>query len=151
VYADKQRSPRSYGNLWDVAADNLRLIQDLANAWSAAPDSDPLGTPTGAAIWLVAAGLLAPGTPLGGRDHRAILGLRDALREVLSAYADNRDDAEAADHLTYALSPGRATLTVHGDGSVELVSAGRDPYPRIAAAIASAIAAAAIAGTWPRR
>jgi hypothetical protein len=93
--------------------------------------------------------LLPDGAGLSNSEHAALLRLRDALRDVLAARADGREDAEAAARLTRALAEGRLVLTVDPASTVRLASAARASFPTVVAAIAIAIAESAASGAWP--
>jgi len=95
--------------------------------------------------------LLPAKAGLSNSEHAALLRLREAVRDVLTAQADEREDAEAAARLTKALAEGRLVVTVDSASTVRLVSAARAAYPSVVAAIAVAIADSAAAGSWLRR
>jgi hypothetical protein len=135
----------------DAAPGPLHLVQSFANTLNAEPDADLLGTREEAAAWLRGAALLPAEAGLTNSEHAALLRLRDAVRDVLAAYADGREDAGAAARLTKALAEGRLVVTVDPVSTVRLVSAARTSYPSVVAAVAVAIAEAAAAGTWPLR
>ena len=133
----------------DPAAGSLALIQSFANTLSADPETDLLGSRADAAGWLHAAGLLPAEAGLTNSEHAALLRLREAVRDVLAAQADGREDPAAAARLTRALAEGRLVVTVGPASAVRLVSAARSSFPSVVAAIAVAIADSAAAGTWP--
>ena len=133
----------------DAAPGPLHLVQSFANTLNAEPDADLLGTREEAAAWLRGAALLPAEAGLTNSEHAALLRLRDAVRDVLAAYADGREVAGAAARLTKALAEGRLVVTVDATSTVHLASAARASYPGVVAAIAVAIADAAAAGTWP--
>jgi hypothetical protein len=110
---------------------------------------DLLRTREEAAAWLHAAELLPAEAGLTNSEHAAVLRLRAAVREVLAAQADGREDPAAAARLTRALAEGRLVVTVDPASTVRLVSAARSSFPSVVAAIAVAIADSAAAGTWP--
>lgn len=128
-----------------AAPGSLRLIQSLAE-----PGTDLLRTREEAAAWLRTAGLLPAEAALSNSEHAALLRLREAVRDVLAAHADGREDPEAAARLTKALAEGRLVVTVDPASTVRLASAARASYPSVAAAVAVAIAESAAAGTWLR-
>ena len=129
----------------------LGLVQSFADTVSAEPDADLLGTREEATAWLHAAALLPAEASLSNSEHAALLRLREAVRDVLTAQADGREDAEAAARLTKALAEGRLVVTVDSASTVRLVTAARAAYPSVVAAIAVAIADSAAAGSWLRR
>jgi hypothetical protein len=129
----------------DAAPGPLHLIQSFANTISTV---DLLGTREEAAAWLRAEGLLPAEASLTNSEYAALLRLREAVRAVLAALADGREDADAAARLTKALAEGRLVVTVDPPGTVRLASAARASYPSVVAAIAVAIADSAVAGTW---
>ena len=129
----------------DAAPGSLRLLQSFAE-----PDTGLLRTRKEAAAWLRATGLLPAEAALSNSEHAALLRLREAIRDVLAAHADGREDAEAAARLTKALAEGRLVVTVDPASTVRLASAARASYPGVVAAVAVAIAESAAAGTWLR-
>jgi hypothetical protein len=124
------------------AADALSLIMSLADTTRSG--ADPLATREEAADWLRAAGLLPADdeATLSGSEHGALLRLRDSLRDVLSARAEGRQNAEAAARLTRALADGRLVVTIDQAGTAGLASSARATYSNLAAAIAIAVARA---------
>ena len=133
----------------DPAPGPLRLVQWFVNTLSAEPDADLLVIREEAAAWLHAAELLPAEAGLTNSEHAALLRLRAAVRDVLAAQADGREDPAAAARLTRALAEGRLVVTVDPASTVRLVSAARSSFPSVVAAIAVAIADAAAAATWP--
>jgi predicted RNA-binding Zn ribbon-like protein len=132
----------------DPASGALHLIQSFANTLSAEPDTDLLGTREEAAAWLHAAALLPAETGLTNSEHAALLRLRGAIRDVLAAHGDGREDAAAAGLLTRTLAEGRLVVTVDPASTVRLASAARASYPSVVAGIAVAVADSAAAGAW---
>jgi predicted RNA-binding Zn ribbon-like protein len=132
----------------DAAPGPLSLIQSLANTRGA--DQDLLGAREDATAWLHAAALLPAESGLSGPDHAALLRLRDSLRDVLAAHADDRSDADAAARLTRGLADGRLVLTVDAASAIGLASAARASYSNAVAAVAVAIYDSAAAGSWLR-
>jgi hypothetical protein len=129
--------------------DPLQLVQSFASTVSAEPDTDLLCTREQAAGWLRSAGLLPAEAGLSSSEHAALLRLREAVRDVLAAHGDGREDPDAAARLTKALAEGRLVVIVDPASTVRLASAARASYPSVVAGIAVAIAEAAAAGTWP--
>ncbi len=126
------------------------LLLSFANTVRADPETDLLSTREEAAAWLAAAGLLPAESRLSGSEHGGLLRLRDALRDVLAAHADGREDAAAAARLTRGLADGRLVLTVDPASRTGLASAARASYSNTVALVAVAIAASDSAGTWRR-
>jgi len=85
----------------------LGLVQSFAGTLSTEPGADLLGTREEAAAWLHAVALLPAEAGLSNSEHAALLRLREAVRDVLAAQADGREDPEAATRLTKALAEGR--------------------------------------------
>jgi putative stress-induced transcription regulator len=133
----------------DPASGSLRLVRSFAGTLSVRPDVDLLRTREEAAAWLHTAELLPAEAGLTNSEHAALLRLRAAVRDVLAAHADGREDPAAAARLTRALAEGRLVVTVDPASTVRLVSAARSSFPSVVAAIAVAIADSAAAGTWP--
>jgi Putative stress-induced transcription regulator len=129
-----------------MVSDPLHLIESFAGTLR--PDQDLLSTREEAAGWLRVAALLPAEAGLSNSEHAALLRLREAVRDVLAAHADGREDPDAAARLTRALAEGRLVVTVDAASTVRLGSAARASYPSVVAAFAVAIADAAAAGTW---
>jgi Putative stress-induced transcription regulator len=134
----------------DPVDEALALIQAFADT-GATQGADALATREEAVAWLREQGLLAAGSGLMNNEYNALVRLRSALRDVLAAQAEGRDDADAAARLTKGLADGRLVVTVGPAATVELDTAARAAYPTIVASLAVAIARAAAAGRWPAR
>jgi predicted RNA-binding Zn ribbon-like protein len=131
------------------APGSLRLVQALVNTLNLEFERDLLASPDDAAAWLGTAGLWSGG-PLG-RGRRAVLAeLREACRGVLWAHTERRADPAAAARLATALGSCRLTLAAGPAGDLRLDCADHDPFARAVGAVATAIAEAAVAGTWDR-
>lgn len=125
------------------------FLLSFANTLNAGSGTDLLGTREDAAGWLREAALLPADGGLTGSEHGALLRLRDALRDVLAAHTDGREDAATAARLTRALADGRLILTVDPASTVGLASAARASYSSVVAAVAVAVAGSAASGSWP--
>ncbi len=132
------------------APGSLRLIQALVNTSAIEFDRELLGSTSAAAQWLAAAGLLPPSAQLAEPELRALIELREAIRDVLAAHNAGWPDHAAASRLTMALTCSRLAVTVDPAGDVRLTSADHDPFTRVVGAIAAVIAEAAATGTWSR-
>jgi predicted RNA-binding Zn ribbon-like protein len=132
------------------APGSLRLIQALVNTLSAEPGIDLLATGAEATEWLVAAGLLATTSRLAGAEHQALVELREAIRGVLAAHTDRLENPAAASRLAVALASCRLGVAIGPAGDMQLISADHDPFQRVIGAVATAIAEAAVGGTWAR-
>jgi hypothetical protein len=120
--------------------------QDAADGDSG---QDALAFRDEASAWLRSAGWLPADAGLSNSEHNALLRLRNALRDTLTASAGTPEAADAAARLTRSLSEGRLVVTASPGGTVELATAARSTYPSVVAAVAAAIAHAAYSGTWP--
>jgi predicted RNA-binding Zn ribbon-like protein len=132
------------------APGSLRLVQALVNTLNAELGKDLLASADDAARWIAAAGLLPAGSSLSGAEQRALVGLREAIREVLGTHTSGAADSEAASRLTVSLSACRLAPVAQPDGGVRLTCADQDPFARVVGQIAVVIAEAAVAGTWGR-
>jgi predicted RNA-binding Zn ribbon-like protein len=132
------------------APGSLRLVQALVNTLNAESGKDLLASADDAARWISATGLLPPGRPVSGAQQRALVELREAIRQVLGTHTHRAADAEAASRLTVALSSCRLAPAVQPDGGVRLICSDHDPFARVVGQIAVVIAEAAAAGTWGR-
>jgi predicted RNA-binding Zn ribbon-like protein len=132
------------------APGSLRLVQVLVNTLNAELGQDLLGTAADASRWLEAGGLRSAAPPLTGAEHRGLVELREAIRQVLATHTDGRADAEAASRLSVALACCRLAPAIDPAGGVALVSADHDSFARVVGRVAIAIAEAGAAGTWER-
>ena len=132
------------------APGSLRLVQAMVNTLNAELGQDLLGTATDATRWLEAGGLLTADWSLSGAEHRGLVELREAIRQVLATHTEGREDAEAARSLSVALACCRLAPAINPAGGVALVSADHDPFARIVGTVAIAIAEAGAVGTWER-
>lgn len=132
------------------APGSLHLVQAMVNTLSVENDHDLLRTRREAADWLAEAGLLPCGRQLSPAEHRALVGLREAVRQVLIAHTSRQPDPEAAGQLTTALMPSRLILVADPAGGASLRCADQDPFTQVIGAVAIAIAEAVLAGTWDR-
>lgn len=128
----------------------MRLVQVLVNTFNAELGQDLLGTAADATRWLEAGGLLSADRPLTGAEHRGLVELREALRQVLATHTDGRADPEAASRLNAALACCRLAPAIDPAGGVALVSADHDPFARVVGSVAIAIAEAGAVGAWER-
>ncbi|MER7729062.1 CGNR zinc finger domain-containing protein [Streptomyces sp. NPDC096323] len=97
------------GGSYDWRFDSGRLCLDLVATGAGGPGTaDPLDRPEGLADWLVAAGVVPPGTPLGVVDDHWLLRfrqLRTALDRLLTAQLGGRP-ADGALERVNALAAG---------------------------------------------
>jgi hypothetical protein len=128
----------------DLVDGSLALIQSFADAGEIASREQ-------AVAWLRDQGLLAADAGLMNSEYNALVRLRQALKDVLAAQSDGREDADAAARLTKGLADGRLVVTVDAKAAVELTTAARASYPTIVASLAVALARAAAAHRWPGR
>lgn len=110
------------------------LLRSLADAKLDARE-DAIG-------WLRSAQLLAEDAEITNSEHGALVRLRDALAEVLSARASRRSAPDAAARLSRGLADGRLVVTIMPDGTPKLASSARAAYSSAVAVIAIAIAEA---------
>jgi predicted RNA-binding Zn ribbon-like protein len=128
----------------------LALVQAFVNTVSLRESGfDLLGDRPSAVGWFRGAGVL-PADPVvvSTSEHSGLLRLREALRAVLAARTEGREDEAAAARLTKAFADGRLVLTVDPAAGAHWITAARAPYPSMVAAIAVAIAASVTSGTW---
>src|SRR5213593_4229768 len=73
----------------------LRLVQQFLNTHNheLPPEADRLGTPEKAGGWLVAHGLMTPGTEVDEGDRLRLVEAREALRALAMAKQGRRIDA----------------------------------------------------------
>jgi hypothetical protein len=129
----------------------LRSFASTVTTGPGAETADVLATREQAIPWLRARGLMPADAMLSGSEHGALLRLRDALRDALTAHAGGPGapgGPEIAARLTRALADGRLVTTITDGGAVKLATAARSVYPSVVAAIAVAIAEADAAGAW---
>src|ERR1700759_3092385 len=97
----------------DPVDEALALIQAFADT-GATQGADALATREEAVAWLREQGLLAADSGLMNNEYNALVRLRGALRDVLAAQVEGRDDGDAADaaaRLTKGLADGRLVVT----------------------------------------
>lgn len=121
------------------SSDGHGLLASLAGTVTA-DGADMLATRDEALPWLHAAGLLPDDAVISNSEHGALLRLRDALREVLTARAAGLAAPDAGARLTRALADGRLVVTVSPGGKAELASSARASYSNLVAVIAIAVA-----------
>lgn len=122
-----------------LSSDVHGLLASLAGTVTA-DGADMLATRDEALPWLHAAGLLPDDAVISNSEHGALLRLRDALREVLTARAAGQAAPDAGARLTRALADGRLVVTVSPGGKAELASSARASYSNVVAVIAIAVA-----------
>jgi len=120
------------------------------NTLNAETGKDLLASADDAARWISQAGLLPAGWPVSGAEQRALVELREAIRQVLATHTGGAADAEAASRLTLALSSCRLVPAAQPSGAVKLICSDQDPFARVVGQIAVVIVEAAAAGTWGR-
>src|ERR1700761_4013882 len=128
----------------DPLTEALTLIQEFAG-------TAEIATREQAVPWLRQQGLLPADAGLMNSEYNALVRLQQALKDVLAAQADGREDADAAARLTKGLADGRLVVAIGTKFAVELTTAARASYPTIVASLAVAIARAAAAHRWPSR
>lgn len=133
----------------DLAPGSLRLVQSLAST-AEGEVTDLLGTREQAADWLRAQALIPDDGRLSNSEYAALLRLREAIRDSLTAHCAVAAAADAAARLTRALADGRVVVTVDPASGVGLASAARASYSSVVAAFAVAIAESAPSGAWLR-
>lgn len=121
------------------SGDGHGLLASLAGTVTAG-GADLLGTRDEAVPWLRAAGLLPDDAVISNSEHGALLRLRDALSEVLTARASGLAVPDAGARLTRALADGRLVVTVSPAGKAVLASSARASYSNAVAVIAIAVA-----------
>lgn len=118
--------------------DPVSVLRALAD--TAGHDVDSLADREDAVDWLHDAGLLPADAALSVSEHNALLRLREALHDVLTARAAGRADPDAAARLTRALADGRLVVTVTAAGTAGLASSARATYSSLVAVLAIAVA-----------
>lgn len=126
----------------DLLDESLTLIQEFAG-------TAEIATREQAIPWLRQQQLLPADAGLMNSEYSALVRLQQALKDVLKAQAEGREDTDAAARLTKGLADGRLVVTVDAKATVELTTAARASYPSIVASLAVAIARAAAAHRWP--
>lgn len=106
-------------------------MQSLASA--------PLGSRDEAIDWLRDTSLLPGDGEITNSELGALVRLRDALRDVVTARTAGRADPDAAARLSRALADGRLIVTVTPTGASKLASSARAAYSSVVAAIAIAV------------
>ncbi len=127
-----------------AAPGDLELVRSFVNTLDIEAQRDELGSPAQAVAWLRAHGSTAK---VGARDLEELVGLREAIRDLVSARGTDAEGAAAAGVDAIAR---RHPLTVllSSPGSLEPVaSSGVDAF---VGRILALVAAARIDGSWDR-
>ncbi len=129
---------------------NLQLVVDFVNTIDLEDGPDLLDTPASLAEWLAARDLLAGGVSLADAQWRAALGLREALRAVLTAHNGGpAPDTGTAAELERAAERGRLSVGFDSDGSVVL-AAREHGFAGALGALLLPVARGAADGSWER-
>ena len=131
----------------DVAPGGLGLVQAFVNSVELPDGPDELGDPPGAATWIRQHGVAVTDVPPA--DHRRLIEVREALRDLLEAHTGNNVPGEPRVRLQKLL--GKAALSpvvdAFGPGLVPVRASGVDGF---LGQISAAIVEAGYRGTWER-
>ena len=125
------------------APGDLALLERFVNTADIEQGTDELGDAAGLNAWLAASGIA---TELGEPERERIVGLREALRELLLANHGERPDPGAIARLDRA---GTLVVAFDGDGTARLVPAGGGA-DAVVGALLAIVARSQADGTWPR-
>jgi predicted RNA-binding Zn ribbon-like protein len=129
---------------------SLRLIREFVNTHDFEEGTEALAGPDDLATWLRHNDLLEPGEPVTAADLARALGLREAVRELLTANHDARSGPEPAlAKLNAAARRGRLRPEFTPAGTVRLVPAAAG-VDRAIGALLAVVAEAMTDGRWGR-
>ena len=131
------------------APGSLRPLQDFANTFDIDDNADLLSSADDLRNWLVTKGLLDPSEPVGADEHRTVLTVREAVRELLLANAGEPADPEAVPVINTAAGDAWLALTIASPGQVVMTP----EAPGVAGAIGRILAVVFLSmldGTWSR-
>jgi predicted RNA-binding Zn ribbon-like protein len=134
-----------------AAPHDLGLVVDFVNTVDLETGEDALSRPDDLSAWLRERGLVGPAqVAIGDPEHRAAVGFREALRQVLRAHTRGEPDPAAATAVLERIAAaGRRSIGFAPGGAVTI--APRDPgYAGSLARLLVPVARAAADGTWER-
>jgi len=131
------------------APGELALVQGLVNTVDMEAQTDELGTRRSLKAWLVRHGLLRSGETVSKEDHRTVLSVREAVRQLL--LINNGETAQPASlrKLNRLASRYPLGITFRPDGTFVLAPSGRG-VSRVLGEIFAQIVQAVGDGTWAR-
>jgi predicted RNA-binding Zn ribbon-like protein len=130
------------------APSRLRLVQELINTLDIEAGEDELAAPTAVASWLQARGLLGPGEMVDDDGVRALVEIREALRDL--ACANGGDALPDATTAVLARRSGASPVAVRVDATgTRLVPAVAGVDGAIAALL-GVVHDASVDGSWSR-
>lgn len=127
----------------------VRLLRDFVNTYEPQVDNESLDTPDALRKWLVAEGLLRPGTRLRPSDLATAVAFRERLRQVLLGHAGHAIDPAALRDLDTVLASVPVRLSLTGGGP-RLVSASDTPFNEALAGLVEAIRQSVGHQVWSR-
>ncbi len=129
----------------------LLRVQAFVNTLDVDQGTDMLREPDGASAWLAQAGLVAPGTKIGGEDLQLARDVRDAIRALLASNGGDdrlgRDQLRTLRKLAHGHPP---AVDVESDGSVSLAAGGGKDVADGLLGLLLTIRDAQADGTWSR-
>ncbi|HEY7138063.1 MAG TPA: CGNR zinc finger domain-containing protein [Acidimicrobiia bacterium] len=130
------------------APGRLRLVEELIDTVELDSGDDELATATSTRAWLRGRGLLRPGERVDDEGRRALVEVREALRDLTAANSGERVRRDTLATLERHAADGLLSVQV-GDHTTELVGAG----PGVRGAIGTLLGVvhdAMVDGTWSR-
>lgn len=128
------------------APGGLVAVQALVNSLDRDTGADALASPASAAEWLRRA---QPGARVSAAERERLVGVREALRDLLAANAGLLDRPPPDAVRTLRDAGGRLVPVVGPDGSVTVQGAGSG-VDRFLGDLLAALHEARLTGTWPR-
>ncbi len=127
----------------------LELVRQLVNTREIETGDDALATPTEAARWLRAQGLLEPRARVAPSEAARLRAVREALRSLLLANNDAGLDTAALTVLNRAADRCELGARFEPDGTIGVTGRGRGIDAAIGTVLAVVLGAVAD-GSWPR-
>jgi predicted RNA-binding Zn ribbon-like protein len=148
-WSSGMRGYRMVDSVVDPAEQRLEIVRSFVNTVELdEPGSDSLGSAEGLSSWIAEHGLGPSKMPVDETDIARAVALREALRNLLSANAGEKDDAEAWEVLNaQALRSPLRFQASHGEVSLDCCAEGVDDA---LGAILATIYRAISDGTWRR-
>ena len=131
------------------APPGLAVLQDFLNTADLEEGQDDLADIDGLGAWLAARGLADGDLSIREGDRRRLVGLREALRDVIDGRDHAGIDGAALQVVADAAQDAVVRVTLEPDGAATLTPASRGLDGFVARLMAD-IAAAQLDGTWPR-
>lgn len=133
----------------EAASRPAALLRDFVNSREPQTGAEELTTPDAARAWFAARGLVDPEASMGTGDLRAVVAVREGLREALLEHAGHQADPEVLTDLDRRLAAAPVVLSL-ASGSARLRPSGSRALDHALGAVVDAVRAATEDGSWSR-